>query len=80
MAAFCAVPRAFKAFRSLPRDQKELLQGTVKTVPLADVRSTLEEHADYLGHNLRNTKYIAPKVSGMAIHTFAFHDHKGLES
>ena len=60
---FGAVPRAFRAFRSLSRNQKDLLQGSVRTVPHADVRSTLEEHADYLGLNLRNTKYISPKVS-----------------
>lgn len=39
------------------------MQGSVKSVPLADVHSTLEEHADHLGLHLRNTKYIAPKVT-----------------
>lgn len=68
IAAVCAVPRAFKAFRSLPKDLKELLQGSRTAIPLADVRSTLEEHADHLGLNLRNTKYIAPKVSDMTAH------------
>ena len=67
-----AVPRAFRAFRTLLTDQKELLQGSFRAVPLADVRSTLEEHADYLGLNIRNTKYISPKVSGVTILMLCF--------
>lgn len=57
------IPRAFDAFRSLQRSQKELLQGSVMTVPLAEASSILEEHADHLGLHLQNTKYVAAKVS-----------------
>lgn len=57
------IPRAFDAFRSLSRSQKDLLQGSVKIVPLAEASSILEEHADHLGLHLQNTRYIAPKVS-----------------
>ena len=57
------IPRAFDAFRSLQRSQEELLQGSVKTMPLAEASSILEEHSDHLGLHLQNTKYVAAKVS-----------------
>lgn len=68
------VPRAFEAFNGLQQSQKELLQGCINSVPLADVHSTVDEHADHLGLHLRNTKYIAPKVRLMIGHAASARD------
>ena len=33
------------------------------TLPLADVEKLVRDHADHLGPQLRNTKYVTPEVS-----------------
>ncbi|CAK0735575.1 hypothetical protein CVIRNUC_000603 [Coccomyxa viridis] len=62
--AAAGATRAFGAFKSLEKRERKLLQGRVKSLPAADITSTLDKHADHLGLHLRNTKYIAPEEQG----------------
>lgn len=66
MASGCmpagTVPDSWAVLSAMPAGDREALLGRVLELPPADVDSLLEEHSEYLGLHMRNTKFMAAEV------------------
>ena len=57
-----SIPDCWAVLNAMPARDREVLLGKVLELPPADTDSLIEEHSEYLGLHMRNTKYMAAEV------------------